>query len=656
MEIDTYLRVLRRWLWLIVVMAVAAGGISYFLASRQAPVYVAQAELLVGPGVENPGSDLNAIRASSSIMQTFVGLATTRTVLQQVIDELHLDISPNKLASQVTATPNADSRVITLAVQASSRIQAVNIANALAKAVVQLQNQEQASGSALDSSQLTTRMKQLQDAAAASQSKIAQLEAQYKALADAQNKPPFTDEQARIDQLEQQLGSLGDPANSDQIQASQARIKQLEATLAATSDVNARRLILDQLSREDTLIADARTSLTDQKRLILDELGQERNRLSAMQLANIQQQNQVLNALTAERTQLADNQRELTGLYAPLQASLAGQIKIVDPASNAIPQTTNTSIIVGVASFAGLFLAITLAFAFEYFDDSIKTAKDLGRASQLRVLGTLRKPKQLQGKNGKGKALPALAAGPGSESLWSLSARLTSKNQSPISSLLVANAAPGDAASQVAATLALTIARSGKNVILIDANLQRPVLGALFKTKDAPGVSEWLSGQSDQLNPIPVEWAPSLWLIPAGAADSSADLLSPRLSQLVQGAENQADVVVIAAPPLSSSGDGFFLATLVQGAVVVAQRNRTHASVMREVVENLASTGVQVLGSILAEDGDLPIRANHALAGQSGPAPKSLPPKHEPHITATGAEPVNGKSRVNDAAADEARL
>ena len=610
LEIDVYLRIIRRWLWLMVLTTVLAAGISFVIIQRQPTVYVAQAELLVGPGITSPTSDLNVIRTSTEVMLTYAELAKTRNVLQQVVDELHLDFGPNFLAGMVTVTPSATTQVLNIAVRSENQSQAIAIANSLANALVRLYSETVDSATGTSAGELNSRMSQLQEQSKRSQARIVEMEAGLKTLGEAVTKPPFTEQENRIKDLEAKLAAPTDPVITKRIQDRQARIQQLELALKSTTSLDARRLILDEIAREDNQLASDKAQVNDQKRLLLEELGQERNRLVSMQTTITQQQNQILNQLAIERTRLADTERSIADLYTTLQNSLSRQIVLLDAAVNAPPESGKSTLIMLVATIAGLVLGLTMAFAFDYLDDRITTSDQLGQATGVQVWASLGKQNALLQTGNADQNLPAVNDWRVAEAFRRLCLKLT-PNGSSICSLLVTNFESGDTAAEIASNLAITFTRAGKRVILVDADVRHPTLGRWFHVENKEGLIEWLTNGAHEPKILPVEWAPGLSILPVGRVrdNSTQELVWPRMQDLIERVENQTDILIIAGPPLSSSADSFFLASHVGGVLPVAEKSKTRRKAAGEAIESLRSLGIQILGLILADGGQSGLKA-----------------------------------------------
>ena len=135
MELSGYLAVAKRWWWTLVVAAWVAGLTGYLVASTLPPTYESQVKVLVGP----LNTDLDTLRASGQLIQTYAQVVTTDEVLSSTIQELGLaPMTPEELRSATRATANDVTRILTIRVQASDPEQASKLANELATELEQL--------------------------------------------------------------------------------------------------------------------------------------------------------------------------------------------------------------------------------------------------------------------------------------------------------------------------------------------------------------------------------------------------------------------------------------------------------------------------------------------------------------------------------------
>lgn len=183
--------------------------------------------------------------------------------------------------------------------------------------------------------------------------------------------------------------------------------------------------------------------------------------------------------------------------------------------------------------------------------------------------------------------------------------------------LAVTSATSGEGKSLTVANLALIAAaeRTGERILLVDADLRRPRLHALFGTQASPGLFEVMSGQATLEEAVrPLVNTAGLNLLTAGGLAATRDQVAPPLPCAALGhalARLRAafDAVYLDVPPLLSCAEGAFLAGESDGVVLVVRAGETSRQMVAEAMEMLGET--RVLGCVLngVESRQMPYRA-----------------------------------------------
>jgi capsular exopolysaccharide synthesis family protein len=159
----------------------------------------------------------------------------------------------------------------------------------------------------------------------------------------------------------------------------------------------------------------------------------------------------------------------------------------------------------------------------------------------------------------------------------------------------------GDGKSTLAANLGVSIAQSGKRVLLLDADCRRPRLHRLFGVPDRRGLATVIAGQDqwqDVLQETPIE---GLTLLPCGPVPHNpAELLtSPRFQELLGLLRERYEFVLIDTPPLLAVTDPCAVAPRVDGVLLalrLAPNGRPQAERAREM---LGVLGAKILGIVV---------------------------------------------------------
>lgn len=136
---------------------------------------------------------------------------------------------------------------------------------------------------------------------------------------------------------------------------------------------------------------------------------------------------------------------------------------------------------------------------------------------------------------------------------------------------------PGDGKSTTISNLAVSLAQTGKRVLLIDADMRRPVIAKMFGLKSNPGLSDVLLEYVDVADAAQQSEMPNLDILTHGSQTSEpAELLeSTDFLKLLTRCRQQYDYVLIDAPPLLAVADPSIIAPHVD-AVVLTIRVRSN--------------------------------------------------------------------------------
>jgi capsular exopolysaccharide synthesis family protein len=190
---------------------------------------------------------------------------------------------------------------------------------------------------------------------------------------------------------------------------------------------------------------------------------------------------------------------------------------------------------------------------------------------------------------------------PASEAYRRLRTNLTSVgNGAPLKTLLVASAGPDNNKAEAAANLAVTFAKIGKQVILVDADLRHPAQHRLFGLSNDAGVSTAFGGKAAEL-PLQATAAPCLRVLTSGpAVESPSDLIaSPGMGQLIARLCEEADLVIFDAPPVVLATDAAELATQVDGVLLTVSSGHTKREDAQQAKELLAKVGARLVGAAM---------------------------------------------------------
>jgi capsular exopolysaccharide synthesis family protein len=280
----------------------------------------------------------------------------------------------------------------------------------------------------------------------------------------------------------------------------------------------------------------------------------------------------------------------------------SNNITIVDRATVPFEQyKPNIKLNLVVGGAIGVFIGMVIAFLLEFFDNRVRTTIELENLLKVGTLGIIPLEKNT-------KYLPSLAAtdphSAGAEAYRSLRTNLQfSTSHGLPKSLLITSAMPSEGKSSVASNLAISLSQNGKSVLLIDCDLRKPVLHKSFSIDNRIGLSGFLTGQNNDEEIIHHTDVDNLFLIPSGPIPPTpVELLAgDYLSELLEKAYEQFDIVIIDSPPVIGISDALILAQKAEATLFTVACNQTKKPNIQETFRRLCSTRANILGSVFTK-------------------------------------------------------
>ncbi len=173
------------------------------------------------------------------------------------------------------------------------------------------------------------------------------------------------------------------------------------------------------------------------------------------------------------------------------------------------------------------------------------------------------------------------------------------KNHSVIQ---VTSPTPGDGKTTLASNLAVSIAQSGKRVLLVDADMRRPRQHSTFGITAKEGFASVLSGQSQWRDVMyECEEIEGLTVMPCGAKPNNPAELSssPQVKVLIEEMREEFDFVIIDTPPLLAVTDPCPIAARVDGVVLCLRIKKNVRVSAERAAEMLANLGAKCIGLVV---------------------------------------------------------
>jgi capsular exopolysaccharide synthesis family protein len=370
---------------------------------------------------------------------------------------------------------------------------------------------------------------------------------------------------------------------------------------------------LDELDRHRLKLENELASLNDQ----IQELGHviELDDNKATRMAKFQLE--VDRLLATERTlgeEVGKKQRERDQVEAT-QKSGGYEVQAITPPTDAIqvaPVLYQSLLLGGIL---GLLLGGGLAVGVEMSDRSFRSAAEIRRRLGVQVLGHIPRI-QTQSPPARPSATgldPLLASfvrpnSPESEAVRGVRTQLYFSTQGRGHQVIqVTSPTPGDGKSTLAANLAISIAQSGKRVVLLDCDFRKPRVHRLFNLSNPEvGLASVMAGDARLEAAVRGCEVENLFVMPCGPRpDNPAELLtSPKFQEVLAELKGLYDFVVIDSPPVLAVSDPVAIASRVDGVLMVFRMTKRTRPAAERTREQLAAVGARILGVVVNASAD----------------------------------------------------
>jgi capsular exopolysaccharide synthesis family protein len=295
------------------------------------------------------------------------------------------------------------------------------------------------------------------------------------------------------------------------------------------------------------------------------------------------------------------------------------------------PVGSQKGLLLGLTGIAGLLLGVGAGMVREYRDGTVHSRDDVQAATGYPVLGwvpriaelkeaekrpgALSSARRMLTPGGGGTALvpagalpllPGTAAGPSPAAdayEWLHRNLQFAEPDAEVKTLVVSSPLPGDGKSTSAAGLAVTLARRGLKVLLIDADLRRGTLSTRIGPRKR-GLSDLLAGNASfqqVLRTVDVGNGNALHYIPTGVlpADCTRLLGSARAQALMEWLRQKYYLVILDTPPINVFADTAVLGGYADAVMLVARAGVTPFDALVECAEQCRRARLPVLGTLL---------------------------------------------------------
>lgn len=298
---------------------------------------------------------------------------------------------------------------------------------------------------------------------------------------------------------------------------------------------------------------------------------------------------------------------------------------IEDPAIPSDPVAPNPGRAAIIALVVGLLIGLAAALALDSLDNIVYGADDVARVTRLPMLAALPDVAPLDHR-------PIAISQPRAPSVDAVRTLGTDLQllaiDREIAVIQVAGATDGDGATSVASNLAVVMARAGRRVALVDANLRGASLHQTFGHAPSPGLTDIVLGAplAGAMRSVATPEGLALDLLVAGGRPPHPGelLSSQRFRDIISGLRSSYETVIIDTTAVLQASDALALAPLVDTVVVVARSGRVTRPQLAGAIARLRSVSAPVDGVVLThmpDIADAPESNDSPAATEAAPTP-----------------------------------
>ena len=587
MDLKSIIRIFKRWIWLLVLGAVIAGGTAYYVSSRETPMYQASTRFVVLRAATAGYYDYYAFVDYQQLISTYSQLLSTDALLEQASEELGY----SAYGIRANVSQIAETQFVLLTVIHHDPVKAAEIANVLVE-VLSEQNEQ------LQSVRYETTERNLQQRVDQALEQIELLQSQINEISSTSVQEQLTQVEGEIEKLQSQIIEI-----ESQIQTLEERIASFNPTFATEDQIAQNeqdkaqlaelRANYNQIEPVLGLYQQIFTNLTvlgrtpDSSTTSSVELSQLQTNLNLYQQIYINSISS-LEALNLTRAQNAPNVIQVEPARTP-QTPIS-------------PKPMQSMMLYGAV---GLLAMAGIAFLVEYLDDTIKTPEEVKEVLGLPVIGlvadmngSMVKRKEVN----KGVFVANQPRSPISEAFRSMRTSLEFYSvDKPLQVLIVTSSGAEEGKTTIATNLAVILAKGNKNVLLLDADMRRPNVHNHLNISNRFGLSHLIRSRSTLEEVIQISSEVSnLSVITSGSLPPNpAELLaSEKMKSILTELKAQFDTIIIDTPPAIVT-DAQILATRADGVIYVLRPGKTRVIAAQTPLEEFERIGANMIGVVM---------------------------------------------------------
>ena len=300
------------------------------------------------------------------------------------------------------------------------------------------------------------------------------------------------------------------------------------------------------------------------------------------------------------------------------------EFDILDNASFARQTEPSLMKVFAISTFLGIAVGTGLSYLIEIADKTFRNPGEIAQQLGMRVIGhvpvlSTRKVEANDSSLDDALVTFHLPKSQQSEAFRAIRTSIFFNGKGKSSQILqVTSPTPGDGKSTLAANLAVSLAQSGKKVLICDADLRRPTVHYLFGNDSDIGFAQVLKGEAEIEDAIADCDVDGLSIMPCGARPTNPSelLTSTRLYELFEVLREKFDYIIMDTPPMLAVTDPCAVAARADGVILTMRIKKNIKLSASRAKEILDSVNAPILGIVV--NGAGMVQGNYSNSGSYG--------------------------------------
>ena len=261
-----------------------------------------------------------------------------------------------------------------------------------------------------------------------------------------------------------------------------------------------------------------------------------------------------------------------------------------------------------LGAILGLVLGLGAVLILEYFDPTLQTSEELESCLDVPVLASIPRMTAPVGLTKEEAAqflfhvVESQAKGVSAEMFKRLRSSIHPGDfRDERFALMITSSSAREGKTTITANLATAMAQAGLKTVIVDGDMRRPAIGQIFQISNEGGLSSFLNGDADCDQVVFPTGIDGLQVIPSGSIppNPSELLESPRFVQLIKQLKEKFDRIIIDSPPAGALADASIIGNAVDGVILVCFAGHIDKKFVLRTKQQLEKGGAKIYGAVL---------------------------------------------------------